>query len=85
MIISVQAVAAAAQPVPAYCSHHAILTPAQWQACWKAGWQESTNGAANAGFATGHNGAPVLFIVIAAILALLVASRLARSGRTATS
>ena len=46
-----------ANPVPAYCSS-LVKTPAQWKACWDAGWSQPTGGAANAGYFAGHNVAP---------------------------
>jgi hypothetical protein len=58
MITSVQALAAAAQRVPAYCATGTIHTPAQWKACWNAGYNLPTTGAANAGSFAGHNVAP---------------------------
>jgi hypothetical protein len=83
MITSLTAVA---QQIPAYCATgHVSRTPAQFQACLKAGWQMPTNGAANLGHAVGHGGAPVLLVVLIAAAVLWVASRLARSGSTATS
>ena len=86
MITSVQALAAAAQKIPAYCATgHLSRTPAQIQECLRLGWQLPTGGAANAGLATGHNGAPVLVIVIVAALALWLAAHLGRIGGTATN
>ena len=86
MNTSVQALTAAAQKIPAYCATgHLSRTPAQIQTCLRLGWQLPTRGAANVGHAVGYNGAPVLLIVIVGALVLLVATRLGRSGRTATS
>ena len=68
---------AVAASVPGYCtSGHGILTPSQWTTCAKLGWSQSTTGAATAGAATGHYLAPVvIFLVIAAVLALIFGRR----------
>jgi hypothetical protein len=74
MITSVTALAA--KPVPAYCtSGHGILTPAQWKACWNAGWSQPTTGAANAGYFAGHNVAPWALIAGIVIGLLWLVSR----------
>lgn len=86
MTTAIQAVTQAAGKIPGYCSTGNITrTPAQILACVKAGWQEPTTGAANLGAAAGHSAGPVVCILIAAVIALWVASRLGRSGKTATN
>jgi hypothetical protein len=64
----------AAKPVPAYCSH-LVKTPAQWKACWNAGYNLPTTGAANAGSFAGHNVAPWALIVGIIIGVIWLASR----------
>ena len=66
--------ALAARPVPAYCSN-LVKTPAQWKACWDAGWSQSTSGAANAGYFAGHNVAPWALIAGIIIGVLWLVSR----------
>jgi hypothetical protein len=73
----------AAGPVPAYCGN-LIKTPAQWKACWDAGWSQPTTGAANAGFAAGHSVAPWAVLAGIIIGLLWLASR-SRSGSPAAS
>lgn len=70
MITSVQALAAAAQKVPAYCHNGTgVRTPAQWQTCVKLG--------VTSGF-------PVGLAAIAAVVVLILVFRvLARSGHGA--
>jgi hypothetical protein len=75
--------ALAVKPVPAYCGN-LVKTPAQWKACWDAGWSQSTSGAANAGYFAGHNVAPWALIAGIIIGILWLASR-PGSRRTATS
>ena len=75
MITSVQALAAAAQKVPASCATNHITTPAQWKACWNAGYHLPTTGAANAGAFAGHNIAPYALIAGIIIGILLLVSR----------
>jgi hypothetical protein len=84
MITSVQALAAAAQKVPAYCATNHISTPAQWKACWNAGYHLPATGAANAGSFAGHNVAPWALIAGIIIGLLWLASR-SGSRRAATS
>ena len=76
-------IALAANPVPAYCATGHIHTPAQWQACWKLGYNLPTTGAANAGAFAGHNIAPYALIAGIIIGILLLVSR-SGSRRTAT-
>jgi hypothetical protein len=84
MPASIQALAGAAQQIPAYCtSGTGIHTPQQWQTCWKLGWQQPTTDAANAGAFTGHNVAPGVILVAMLIVAALVL--LSRRGKTATN
>ena len=74
-----------ATQVPAYCtSGHGVLTPAQWKACWNAGYNQSTTTAANAGAAVGHYAAPAIAILV---IVLLVAawSRAGGARKAATS
>ena len=66
---SAHAAASAAAKVPAYCSGWAhSITPAQWTQCWKIGWSQPSTTAAKAGYYTGHNIAPVLAVIILAVL-----------------
>jgi hypothetical protein len=67
--------AAAAQKVPAYCATGHISTPAQWKACWNAGYNLPTTGAANAGAFAGHNVAPYALLVGVIIGILWLISR----------
>jgi hypothetical protein len=68
---SAHAAASAAAKVPAYCSGWAhSITPAQWTQCWKIGWSQPSTTAAKAGYYTGHNIAPVLAVIILAVLVL---------------
>ena len=84
MITSAQALTAAAQKVPAYCSSgHGILTPAQWKACWNAGYSQPTTTAANAGAFVGHNVGP--FLIVALIIFAVIALARRRSGSPATN
>lgn len=76
MITSVQALAAAAQKVPGYCtSGVGIHTPQQWKTCWNLGYNLPTTGAANAGAFAGHNIAPYALIAGIIIGLLWLVSR----------
>jgi hypothetical protein len=76
----------AGKPLPAICTEWTMKrTPAQIQQCVKLGWQQPTTSAGHIGFASGHGGAPVLAIVIAAVIALWLASRMGRSRKPATN
>jgi len=66
---------------PAYCGN-LVKTPAQWQTCWAAGWNQPTTGAAHAGLAAGH-AAPWALIAGIIIGLLWLLSR--GSRKTATS
>ena len=82
MNTSVQALTAAAQKVPGYCtSGVGVHTPQQWQTCWNAGWSQPVNGAASAGSALGGSFGPILVIALIALGLFL----LTRTRRTATS
>ena len=71
----------AANPVPAYCGN-LVKTPAQWKACWNAGWSQPTTGAANAGGFAGHYFGPVLIVLAVVALVCLLGSR--RSAATSS-
>ncbi len=81
MISSLYEVAAA---VPGYCtSGHGVLTPTEWKTCWDLGWSQPTTGAAHAGYAAGHGGAPVLLILVVVVLVLAGMVRAGRNHRAA--
>ena len=81
---SAHAAASAAAKVPAYCSGWAHnITPAQWTQCWKIGWSQPSTTAAKAGYYTGHNIAPVLAVIILAVLVLAWARRGKRASQAA--
>jgi hypothetical protein len=69
MQVSNHVAALAASHVPAYCNTDDMhkLTPAGWAACAKAGWSESTTGAAHAGASVGS---PVLAVAIITVIVL---------------
>ena len=76
MITSVQAVAAAAQKIPGYCtSGIGIHTPQQWKTCWDLGYSQPVNGAASAGSALGGSFGPILIIALIAIGLFLLTRR----------
>ncbi len=81
----IESVHAAAQAVPGYCtSGHGVLTHAEWQTCWKLGWNQSSTGTATVGYSAGHNVAPILIGLLILAVIVAAASR-GRSRSPATS
>jgi hypothetical protein len=81
MNTSVQAIAAAAQKIPAYCATgHINRTPAQIQTCLKIGWQMPTTTASNAGFLAGKSAGSTMAVLIVAVIVFLVYRALIASG-----
>jgi hypothetical protein len=60
--------------VPAYCKG-GVVTPAQWTACWKAGWNEPTTPITSYHLPGMISLNAILLAVIAVIVLLALASR----------
>jgi len=66
-------------PEPTYCKIHLgrPLTPSQWTACWKYGWDEPTTTMTRLGHAFGHDA--LLAIIAAAIIVFLIVRSVSRT------
>ena len=81
--MTIPLIALAAKPVPVFCSN-LIKTPAQWKACWDAGYSQPANTTvANAGHAVGTGAIPAIVLIVIILAVIALARR--RSGSPATN
>jgi hypothetical protein len=66
-------------PEPSYCKLHvgAPLSPSQWTACWKYGWDEPATLTARIGHDFGHDVLPVLIVI--AVIAFVIVRAMIRT------
>jgi hypothetical protein len=81
--------APAPTPIPSYCPKGdlpgtTVLSPSQWSTCLKAGWDQPTTTAANAGAVVGHYAAPTLIGLALLVIILFIAKRTVRKAATSS-